>query len=348
MDLLPTSEQEQIVDAAKSFLDGEAPISRLRPDTGGSEVGNNDYRLWPQLGELGFWGLAVSEDKGGAGLTACEEYLLYREYGRHLLSLGSLGISLGVQIAALRDVQDALGPMLSGRARVAIANPRGAFEIGPKCSGSFHLLEGRDADWVVVWSEAGSALLRADQFKVERDQLAMDSHMTLLCVELDCVEPVAFIPASDLDLRLRALMLVSAYAVGICEAVRDMAVEYAKVREQFGQLIGKFQAVKHRCAEMAIRAEVAYCQACYAALAVENQLEDAGLQAISAKLLATDAALKSCADNIQVHGAFGFTSEADCHLFLKRAHTLDWLSGAARTQKADLLRQSLRSDYGVG
>jgi alkylation response protein AidB-like acyl-CoA dehydrogenase len=346
MDLLPTSEQEQILDAAKAFLEGEVPLSRLRPEKG--EIGNSDHLLWPQLGALGFWGLSLDERSGGAGLSVCEEYLLYREFGRHLLSLGALGITLGARIAESAGISDAIASLLSGEARVALANPRGPTTVDRVSSGSWHLLEGKDADWVVAWSATGSALFRADQFRIVEDVVAMDSHMTLLRAELPPTQPAAFVPASDDDNSLRALLLISAYAVGIAEATRDEAVEYAKVREQFGQPIGKFQAVKHRCAEMAIRAEVAYCQATYSALALQNALEDQGLQVIAAKVLATDTALRNSADNIQVHGAFGFTAEANAHLYLKRAHTLDFLGGSLREQKAMLLRQPTRSDYGVG
>lgn len=338
MYLLPTSDQEHILDAARAVLGGEAPVERLRPQHG--EIGNSDHLLWPQFGELGFWGLSVPEAAGGLGLSVCEEYLLYREFGRHLLSLGALGLTLGARIAAFGGAEDVAAAMVAGSTRVAIANPRGETSLGENgASGSWHLLEGCDAEWVVAWSEQGAALFRADQFRIVEDMLAMDSHMTLLRAELANATPIAFVAESSDDIRLRALTLIAAYCVGMCEATRDMAVEYAKVREQFGQQIGKFQAVKHRCAEMAIRTEVAYCQATYAALALDNDLPDKGLQTIAAKLLAVDSALKNGADNIQIHGAFGFTSEGDAHLYLKRAHTLDFLGGTLRVQKAELLRQ---------
>ena len=342
MNLLPTADQRQILEAARAFLGGEAPLSRLRPEHG--EIGNTDHELWPRLGELGFWALSISEDAGGAGLSVCEEHLIYREFGRHLLSLGALGLTLGARVAAADPGSEAFGAISTGAARVAVGNPLGD---GAKGEALWHLLEGRNADWVVTWSEAGGMLYRADQFRVSEDLVAMDSHMTLLRAELADSEPAAFLPAEKDDLRLRALTLIAAYAVGIAEATRDQAVEYAKVREQFGQPIGRFQAVKHRCAEMAMRTEVALCQAIYAALAFDSHLEDEGLQVIAAKVLATDAALRNSADSIQVHGAFGFTAEADCHLFLKRAHTLDFLGGAQREQKAALLRQPGRADYGV-
>lgn len=338
MYLLPTSDQEQILDAAKAFLEGEAPVERLRPHL--IEIGNNDHLLWPQLGELGFWGLSVPEEAGGLGLSLCEEYLLYREFGRHLLSIGALGLTLGARIAALAGLTDVAAAMIMGSTRVAIANPRGATTLGAEGgSGSFHLFEGRDAEWVIAWSETGAALYPISAFRIVEDVLAMDSHMTLLRAELDQGAPIAYIDVMQDDIRLRAFLLIAAYGVGICEATRDMAVDYAKVREQFGQPIGKFQAVKHRCAEMAIRTEVAYCQATYAALALDGDLADKRLQVVSAKLLAVDSALKNGADNIQTHGAFGFTAEGDAHLYLKRAHTIDFLGGTLREQKAEVLRQ---------
>ena len=343
MNLLPTSEQDQILDAAKAFLQGEAAVERLRPQFG--QIGNHDHRLWPQLGDLGFWGLSLSEQAGGAGLTVCEEFLLYREFGRHLISVGALGLTLGARIAALGGDDDALAAMLAGEARVAIANPRGPVTLGPQSSGKWHLLEGRDADWVLAWSDAGAALFDADQFRIVEDVLAMDSHMTLLRAELEGARPRVFVAATTEDVGLRALALIAAYGVGLAEATRDMAVDYAKVREQFGQPIGKFQAVKHRCSDMAIRAEVAYCQATFAALALDQGHEDKRLHVIAAKLLAIDSALKNSADNIQTHGAFGFTAEGDAHLFLKRAHTLDFLSGDLRAQKAALLRQPAPHDH---
>jgi len=338
MNLLPNSDQEQILDAAKAFLAGEAPVERLRPQHG--QIGNNDHRLWPQLGELGFWGLGLSEDLGGSGLTVCEEYLLFREFGRHLVSLGALGLTLGVHLASTGGASGPLAAMLAGTARVALANPRGAAGLSAAGAfGAWHLLEGKGADWVVAWSDDGAALFRHDQFHIVEDVLAMDSHMTLARADLEDAEPVVFVSRADQDLQSHALVLIAAYAVGMAEASRDMAVGYAKVREQFGQIIGRFQAVKHRCADMAIRTEVAACQGAYAALALHDGQSDQVFQVTAAKLLATQAALKNGADNIQTHGAFGFTAEGDAHLYLKRAHTMDFLGGNARDQERELLAQ---------
>jgi len=337
MNLLPTEDQDLIVQSISAFLAAEAPLDRLRPRHG--QVGNTDHSLWPRLAELGVWGLSTPEDLGGVGLGVCEEYLLFREFGRHLLSLGALGLTLATRIAAAGGAHDELALLLTGEARVAIANPRGPTTLGPISSGDWHLIEAESPDFVVAWSAAGAALFRADAFKVTASPVAMDSHIILRRAVLDPAVPLVFLPRETDDIGLRALVLIAAYAVGIVEAAREASTTYAKVREQFGQPIGRFQAVKHRCANMAIRAEVAACQTTYAAVALQAGERDGAFHAIAAKLLATEAALRNAADNIQNHGAFGFTAEGDAHLFLKRAHTLDFLSGDLPHQRAALLRE---------
>ena len=97
MDLLPSPDQEQIVDTSQGFLSAEAPVDRLREH---GAIGNPDAALWPQLGKLGFIGLGLDEDAGGVGLSTAEEALVYREFGRHLISIGIFGLTLGARVAA--------------------------------------------------------------------------------------------------------------------------------------------------------------------------------------------------------------------------------------------------------
>jgi alkylation response protein AidB-like acyl-CoA dehydrogenase len=109
-----------------------------------------------------------------------------------------------------------------------------------------------------------------------------------------------------------------------------MAVEYAKDRVQFGRPIGSFQAVKHRCADMAVRAEVARSLTTFAALALRDGEPDAPRHVLEAKALAVDAALANAHDDVQNHGGMGFTWEADAHLYLKRAWVLEHQFGTRR------------------
>jgi alkylation response protein AidB-like acyl-CoA dehydrogenase len=148
-------------------------------------------------------------------------------------------------------------------------------------------------------------------------------------------------PAGDPPLHERALLLLGAFAVGIAEATRDMAVEYAKTREQFGRPIGSFQAIKHICADMAIRCEAAACQTTFASLVLAEGHDGAAFHATSSKLVAAAAAVKNASQNIQVHGAIGFTAEADPHLFLKRAHVIERLWSDSRRCRDRLLSLDL-------
>jgi len=130
--------------------------------------------------------------------------------------------------------------------------------------------------------------------------------------------------------RNRARVLVAAEQLGIIEAVRDMSAAYAQVRTQFGKPIGSFQAVKHRCADMAVAAYATIGEVFQAALLVDAGTEDAGFHAATAYVLATNGAKVSTADNIQNHGGIGFTWEQDSHLFLKRALLLEHILGEQR------------------
>jgi hypothetical protein len=142
-------------------------------------------------------------------------------------------------------------------------------------------------------------------------------------------ERAASVPvgADAASVRRWATVLAAAEAAGVAERALEMSVEYAKVREQFGRPIGSFQAIKHRCADMAVRAEVARSAVTYAAVAIEEARDDAPLAVHIAKSLATEAAITNAAENIQNHGGIGYTWEADAHLYLKRARLLEHVLG---------------------
>lgn len=127
-----------------------------------------------------------------------------------------------------------------------------------------------------------------------------------------------------------AALLTAAEQLGSAARTTEMAVQYAGERQQFGQPIGAFQAVKHLCAQMLVRAEVAR-SAVYAAAVTGDRLEIAG-----AKLLADDAAVRNARDCLQVHGGMGFTWEADVHLHLKRAWVRAEFGGSAAQAEEEL------------
>src|SRR6185503_16105921 len=119
-------------------------------------------------------------------------------------------------------------------------------------------------------------------------------------------------PVMDGLLR-RAAVGASAEMLGAARRCLDMSVGYAKVREQFGQLIGSFQAIRHRCAEMLVEVENSHSAVYYAAWALDAGAEDAALAASVAKAYVGDASRKVCGESIQAHGGIGFTWEYDLH-----------------------------------
>ena len=334
MNFLLSDEQTQIVDSLASFLNDRAPVSRFRPPA--PQIGNADRAFWPQVGELGFLGIALSESQGGIGFGATEEMLAYREFGRHLLSPSILGLTLTARLAA-KTGSPLLEAALTGHVRVGLANARGSVQLGGECSGDFHLFDATDAPWVLVCGEAGAALLRRSDFSEVVAVLGTDHVIGLERGRLAAVRPEIWVDAATEPVQARAQLLLAAYAVGIAEATRDMAVEYAKNRQQFGKPIGSFQAVKHLCADMAIRTEAALCQVIFAGLIQAEEHAGVDFHTVAAKLVAVDAALKNAASNIQVHGAIGFTAETDAHSYLKRAHLIEQLWGDSRQQRQRML-----------
>lgn len=330
MDLLPSDDQRQIVDTIKDFLRNEASVDRLRE---WGAIGNPDAKLWPQLGALGFFGLGLPEDKGGVGLTAAEEMLVFQQFGYYLISPAVFGIVLGARVAAFAGEDALRDELLSGGLRVGVANHRGA--AGDERD--YHLFEAEEADWILVLDENNSSLHARSDFENIRRVDATDAVLVLERARLGSAAPKASVLKDVDNIHSRALVLLGAYAVGVGEGARDMAVEYAKVREQFGQPIGGFQAIKHICADMAIRSEAALCQSSFASLILAEGSPDTDFHAVASKIVSTDVALKNAAASIQVHGAFGFTSEANAHHYLKRAHVTDMLWGSMREQRARIL-----------
>ena len=154
---------------------------------------------------------------------------------------------------------------------------------------------------------------------------------------VDALTPLAIVagdvPAGELladaaaaeRARLVGIVLTSALQLGLALRATELATEYAKEREQFGKVIGSFQAVKHLCADMLVRAEVARAAVYAAAVALDGRSDDDPVRAAAAaaKILAGDAAIANGKSSIQVHGGIGFTWEVDAQRFWKRATVLD-------------------------
>ena len=335
INLVPTDEQRQLAASVAEFLSQELPLSRFYPVPDARP--NEDGAQWAQMAGLGFFGIGVAEEAGGVGYGLLEEMLIFREFGRFAVTTNVLATVLGAHLAAQAGRTDLVESFLSGAERVSLAIPMDHHLPAPPLDAEHHLIDGADAAWVLVWNEGGVGLIaKADVAQIKPVE-ALDWTLPLARARFAADRPPLWV--EDGAIARRANVLISAYLVGMAEAARDDSVAYAKVREQFGQPIGSFQAVKHRCADMAARTEAAWCLVLLAGLSDHYGQADALFQISSAKLIAGDAALKNASANIQNHGASGFTAELEAHILLKRAHTMMQIGGDPQTQQKILMRQ---------
>ena len=325
-DLVLDDDQAMIAESIREYLASEAPIERLRPNAAPRDVA----RVRAGMIELGWFGLGLPDEVGGAGLGLVEEILVQRECGRHLVSPSVLATVLGAHVAA-EAVDATLARALAAGACAAAA----AIILPTKLS------DGRRAayafDWnaddlLVGWADNGMGLFDARCFENAHLEAALDDSVTLKVGALDASMSRHWIPEATAPIALRAQVLLAARLIGLAEHACDLTVEYAKVRQQFGKPIGSFQAVKHRCADMVLRARLAWQQTALAALKVQAAARDAALQAAAAKLMAAQAAHENARAAIQLHGAIGFQSECDVHWFMKRAHLYDQIGGSMQAQ----------------
>lgn len=321
MYLAPDADEVEIADAAAAFLADAMPIARLH----GAAATDMDEGMRRALGGMGWFALAVPEAEGGSGLSAVEHALFFREVGRQC---GPLDV-LAQCLAANLPVDPALrAALLAGDAGVALLTPDGA---------GFRLLGSTEAAYALHATREQARLFATANLATE-ERPALDPANSLRRVAA-LGAPVA--SATGPRIWQLGQLGVAAMQVGIAEAALDLIVEYAKVRETFGRKIGAWQAVRHPCADMAVRAEAARAQLWYAAAALKEGRPDADAHLDAVKHLANQAALGNADAGIQLHGGIGVTDEHDCHLLLKRALALGRVFGGRRDLLGRLLHARL-------
>lgn len=333
IDLNLSADQRGILAAVGALLTERAPVARLR----GPAAADADAALLPALAEIGVFGLGCPESVGGAGFSLLEDGLVAIELGRHLVTPHALAAPLGARVALALGQTGLAAEIIGGTCRVCLGQPLASGGPGLPEGLPLHLLDAREARLVVVWNDSGIGLLHAEALRAQAVEVQATDPSVLL---QRCVVPagalLGWVPAAQGALHRQAQLLVAAQLLGMAEASRDMAVDYAQVRMQFGQPIGAFQAVKHRCANMAIGAEALRAQLVLAAIAERDGWPDAAFQVDACRLLAARCALANAGANIQMHGGIGFTAECDAHLFLLRAHLLEHLGGPVRALRERL------------
>lgn len=370
-----SEEQELLRKTARDFLAEHATTQRVREVMEGEDP-VFDAKLWREIAELGWTGLALPEAHGGAGLSLIELCLLLEELGRCLAPVPLLPTAIaGQMIALLGDAtQQAewLPRIASGEVRATLALTEAAGSDAPAAlalearrdggewvlSGSKHFVpDAAVADLLVVVARTGGQgeqglgafLVPSDAAGLTRRPLhSMDLLRPLAVLDFDAVRvpEVALLgdaadcwPAIDRVLD-RARVMLCAEMVGGAERCLEASVAYAKQRVQFGKPIGVNQAIKHKCADMLFQVESAKSITYYAAWAAVADEAEAALTAAMAKSYVSDAYREVAAENIQIHGGVGFTWEYDCHLYFKRAKSDEvWLGDATleRERVAQLL-----------
>jgi alkylation response protein AidB-like acyl-CoA dehydrogenase len=291
--------------------------------------------LWRSAGELGWFGLALSESAGGAGFDLIDEALLFVELGRRVTPGPFLGTVLAARAATVSGAADVAAALLSGQARGALgAHP----PDGPSI-----LYDAADAAYLLVFDGEGASLYEAAAAGNRTEQRGLDPLLRRETASLSG-EPIATLSSAAEPIGPRGSVLTSALLTGIAAAGRDISVSYAKTREQFGSPIGAFQAVKHRCADLAVGAALADAQLTFAALSVAEYADDVDFQVASARVVAERAALHNVREAIQIYGGIGVTWECDAHLYLKRTHALRELFGGEAAQRPALLQPARRTE----
>lgn len=347
IDLLPSEEQQALIDSVVDFLSGELPVERLRHFT--SADGLPEHARWRELATMGWFGLAIPEAQGGLGLGAAEEMLLLRECGRYLVTPAVAATQLAAHIAFTVRQTRLLERFVAGDLRAGFAGPGLTLTAEGGLTGQCFLIDAQAADYVVVRAPASAGnsacsaprlgLMPVSAFRRSLPAPGVDASITIERANVEQRDALAggIWPESDCSgLIARADLHGAAQLLGMAEAHRDMAADYAKLRKQFGKLIGSFQAVAHQCADMAVRAEASNAQCALAALMLDARQPQTDLEIAAALWIAHDAAQRNALSNIQVHGGIGYTADCNAHFYLKRVRVIQTLC-TRRTGLVDTL-----------
>ena len=347
MDFDFSAEQYGLRDEARRFLEKQCPVSHVREYLDDPAAWSRD--LWKQMADLGWMALPFPEQYGGLGQSFLDLVLLLGELGRALAPvpfLSSVAWCGQIILAHGNDEQRArwLPGIASGDRIAALAlseQPHGfggdSIDMHAAESGGGWVLNGEKryvldapaADLFVVAACVGDQ----NKWFIVEEGARVTPHTTY-----DLTRPVGtvtFKNASGEPLETPLLhpglqfatAALCAEMIGSAQKILDMTVEYSKQREQFGRPIGSFQAIKHKCAEMATELEAARAAAYYSCWAVATGAPDAPVSTHIAKSYCSDQLAHLAGEGVQGHGGIAFTWEHDMHLYLKRVKTQQVLLG---------------------
>jgi alkylation response protein AidB-like acyl-CoA dehydrogenase len=288
VDFSLTDEQQELKAEARRWLDSRYPADEWNAGD------------WTELAELGWLGVSVPEEAGGAGLGFVEEAMIFEELGRALYP-GPYFATVGLALPALPADE---------QARVAAGERRWSAALGG----------------LVVDPDKVDAVVDVDDTV---DPVAsIDSTRSLGRVGGGLTSAGVDVP--------RVLAALACEAVGIAQKALELGIEHASSRQQFGKPIGVYQAVSHQLSDTFVETELARSLAYWAAWSVAEGDEQAAVAAASAKAYCSEAAVAACERSIQVHGGTGFTWEHVLHRYYKRALWIEQFGGSPSAQRAQV------------
>ncbi|MDZ7728502.1 MAG: acyl-CoA dehydrogenase family protein [Dehalococcoidia bacterium] len=345
MDLGLSEEQELLKNSAREFLEKECPEEHVRA----MEEDEKGYspELWKKMADLGWQGLMIPEEHGGADFSFLDLSILVEEFGRALVPgpfIPTAVCAAELILAGTDEQKSKHLPKIADGSQIhtyAITEPSGRWDregIAMKAeqSGSDFVLNGTKlfvpdahvADYlhVVAWKPDGNL----STFLVPRDQSGIDVNV-LKTIAADKQAEVTFkdvkVPASDVvdmdaktasRLRNMATALECAYLVGLAQRDFEISVNYAKERVQFGRPIGSFQAIQHKAADMVTDVDGMRFIMYKAAWATSEDEESQEMDVAMAKAWCSDASRRVVAHGQQIHGGIGFTKDYVIQLFFRR------------------------------
>jgi alkylation response protein AidB-like acyl-CoA dehydrogenase len=351
-----SEDQRELQATVRSFMERTSSLASVLTAIDAGD--RYDKTVWGRIcGELDLIGIAVPEEYGGTGAGVIELCVVLGEMGRAMYA-GPFFSSAVLAATALlasddeRAKREHLPPLMTGDLLATFVGPESGASTadrlavsahhngsGWRLSGrASHVVDGDVADLLIVAARTEDGI---DCFLIESEAQGLDR---VPQATMDATRSLATLTFQDalaerigsagngsavLERVLGSASVCLAWEqVGGAERCLDLAVEYAKQREQFGRPIGSFQAIKHRCARVLVSTEAAKSAAMYAAWSADRGDRDSATAASVAKACCSEAFMEAAKSVIQVHGGIGFTWEHPAHLFLRRAASSRELFGS--------------------
>ena len=363
MEFAFTEDQEAFRDSVRRFVDEKSPASEVRRLMT-TEKGH-DESVWNTLSqELALTGLIIPEEFGGAGFGATELGIVMEQFGRSLICTPYFSSSVMAASALLinsnKETMNALLPSIADGTKkmtLCVSEQSGLWDkqkIETKVikNSNEYLISGRKrfvvdahtSDFLIVagQSKEGLSLFVVDpsddQVTVQLEQ-GMDETRKICTVEFNSApaQPIGTGGKADLERVLDFSCVALAHEmIGGAQKMLDSAIQYTKLRVQFGRSISSFQAIKHRLADLLLEVELAK-SACYHAAYEIDHKQNCSEAASHAKAQASEAYLNTAIQCIQLHGGVGFTWENDTHLWFKRAKSSEVFLGSPHEHRERML-----------